>query len=164
VGTSGAEHVDPAGLDWSDESTLKGLRLRQAPGPENALGLVKFIFPNHFNVYLHDTPGDRLFFKDVRALSHGCIRIEQPLAMAELVLGQQGQWTRERIVNAMNSQREQTVTLKTKLPVHIGYWTAWVDADGTTVTYTHDPYRIDEAHARLRTGHPRPVTGTPTGA
>ena len=139
------------------------VRVRQAPGPENALGLVKFIFPNHFNVYLHDTPTDNLFFKDVRALSHGCIRIENPVGMAKYVMRDQENWGEDRILNAMNSQREQTVTLKRKLPVHIGYWTAWIDADGSVI-YTDDPYGIDAAHARLRAGHPQPVTGTPTGA
>jgi murein L,D-transpeptidase YcbB/YkuD len=152
VGTSGT--VDPRSIDWNDELALEGLRFRQAPGPENALGLVKFIFPNHFNVYLHDTPGDRLFFKDHRALSHGCIRIEKPVAMADYVLGDQG-WTEPRIVSAMNAKQEQTVTLKRKLPVHIGYWTAWVEANGE-VTYTDDPYRIDEAHLRVRARTVRP--------
>jgi murein L,D-transpeptidase YcbB/YkuD len=161
VGTSGA--VDPDSIDWSDEETTRTIHLRQAPGPENALGLVKFIFPNHFNVYLHDTPGDRLFFKDVRALSHGCIRIEKPIALAEYVLGDRAEWNPPRIRAAMNAHREQTVTLKRKLPVHIGYWTAWVDPSGT-VTYTPDPYGIDAAHGRLWSGRPRPVTGTPTGA
>jgi murein L,D-transpeptidase YcbB/YkuD len=149
VGTSG-EVVDASGIDWSDEEETKGLRFRQAPGPENALGLVKFIFPNHFNVYLHDTPGDKLFFKEERALSHGCIRVENPVGLAEYVLGDRPEWTDARIVNAMNANKEQTVTLKRKLPVHIGYWTAWVAADGKTVTFTDDPYGIDERHAQLR--------------
>lgn len=148
VGTSG-DVVDAAAVDWSDEGATRGLRFRQAPGPENALGLVKFIFPNHFNVYLHDTPGDRLFFKDVRALSHGCIRVEQPVALAQYVLADQPQWTDERIRTAMNANSERTVKLKKTLPVHIGYWTAWVEPDGQTVTYTGDPYDIDPAHARL---------------
>jgi len=149
VGTSGNEVIDPEGIDWSDESATKGLRFRQAPGDENALGLVKFIFPNHFNVYLHDTPTDRLFFKEKRALSHGCIRVENPVALAEYVLGDQTQWTDERISAAMHAGTEQAVTLKKKLPVHIGYWTAWVEPDGS-VTYTADPYGFDKIHARLR--------------
>jgi murein L,D-transpeptidase YcbB/YkuD len=149
VGTSGNEVIDPEGIDWSDESATKGLRFRQAPGDENALGLVKFIFPNHFNVYLHDTPSDALFFKEKRALSHGCIRVENPVALAEYVLGDQTQWTDERISAAMHAGTEEAVTLKKKLPVHIGYWTAWVEPDGT-VTYTEDPYGFDKVHARLR--------------
>jgi murein L,D-transpeptidase YcbB/YkuD len=150
VGTSGeGELLDPTDIDWTDEEATKGLRFRQAPGPENALGLVKFIFPNHFNVYLHDTPGDKLFFKDQRALSHGCVRVEDPVALARYVMGDRPEWTESRIRNAMNAGTEQTVTLKRKLPVHIGYWTAWVEADGRTVTYTDDPYTIDAKHARL---------------
>ena len=149
VGTSG-DVVDAAMVDWTDPEATKGLRFRQAPGPENALGLVKFIFPNHFNVYLHDTPGDRLFNKEQRALSHGCIRVEQPVELAKYVMQQHPNWTEPRIRAAMNAGTEQTVTLKEKLPVHIGYWTAWVEADGKTVTFTDDPYKIDPKHARLR--------------
>ena len=148
VGTSG-ELVDVASVDWEDEEATKGLRFRQAPGPENALGLVKFIFPNHFSVYLHDTPGDALFKKHERALSHGCIRVEQPVALAEYVLDDQNGWASPRIVQAMNAKEEQTVTLKKPLPVHIGYWTAWVGEDGH-VTFTDDPYALDRKHAAAR--------------
>ena len=151
VGTNGEEgEVDAESIDWSDESATRGLRFRQRPGDDNALGLVKFIFPNHFNVYLHDTPGDRLFFKDTRALSHGCVRVEDPIALAKYVMRDQPEWTEARITAAMNSRQEQTAKLKTTLPVHIGYWTAWVEPDGKTVTYTDDPYGIDPIHARLR--------------
>jgi murein L,D-transpeptidase YcbB/YkuD len=148
VGTSG-ERVDVASVDWADEEATKGLRFRQAPGPENALGLVKFIFPNHFSVYLHDTPGDALFKKQQRALSHGCIRVEQPVALAEYVLADNERWKSPRIVQAMNAKEEQTVTLKEPLPVHIGYWTAWVEEDGK-VTFTDDPYGLDRKHAAAR--------------
>jgi murein L,D-transpeptidase YcbB/YkuD len=150
VGTSGEEPFDPDAIDWSDPEATRGLRFRQRPGADNALGLVKFIFPNHFNVYLHDTPGDKLFFKEKRALSHGCIRVEDPIALARYVLRDQPEWTESRIRGAMDARQERTVTLKDKLPVHIGYWTAWVEPDGQTVTYTDDPYRIDPRHADLR--------------
>jgi murein L,D-transpeptidase YcbB/YkuD len=140
VGTSGT--IDPTEVDWSDESVTKGLRFRQRPGPDNALGLVKFIFPNHFDIYLHDTPGDRLFFREHRTFSHGCVRVEDPVALAEYVLGDQPQWTAAKISAAMQARREQAVTLKNKLPVHIGYWTAWVEPDGN-VRYTDDPYKLD---------------------
>jgi len=142
VGTSGV--IDPQEVDWTDESVTRGLRFRQRPGPDNALGLVKFIFPNHFDIYLHDTPGDRLFFKEHRALSHGCVRVENPVALAEYVLRDQPQWTKAKISAAMQSRREQGVTLKQKLPVHIGYWTAWVAPDGS-VTFPDDPYKLDQA-------------------
>jgi murein L,D-transpeptidase YcbB/YkuD len=150
VGTSGEGVIDPAGIDWSDEEATKGVRFRQAPGPENALGLVKFIFPNNFNVYLHDTPGDTLFFREARALSHGCIRVEQPVQLAQYVLGDRPDWTDPRIRAAMRANKEETVNLKEPLRVHIGYWTAWVEPDGKTVTYTDDPYGIDPRHAAIR--------------
>ena len=148
VGTSG-EVVDAASVDWSDEEAIKGLRFRQAPGPENALGLVKFIFPNNFSVYLHDTPGDALFNKQQRTLSHGCIRVEKPVTLAEYVLADRGGWTQPRITQAMHAQEEQTVKLKAPLPVHIGYWTAWVEQDGA-VTFADDPYGLDRKHAAAR--------------
>jgi murein L,D-transpeptidase YcbB/YkuD len=151
VGTSGT--LDPGEIDWSDESITSNLRFRQRPGPDNALGLVKFIFPNHFNIYLHDTPTDRLFARPHRAFSHGCIRIENPVGLAEYVLRDQPQWTAQRITTAMNAGHEQHVKLKQPLPVHIGYWTAWVEPDGS-VTYTDDPYHIDEGHARVLTKAP----------
>ena len=81
------------------------MRIRQAPGPENALGLVKFIFPNNFSVYLHDTPIDKLFFKERRALSHGCVRVEDPVALAHYVMSDRPEWTAERIATAMHAQR-----------------------------------------------------------
>ncbi len=147
VGTSG-DVVDLASVDWTDEHAVHGMRFRQAPGPKNALGLVKFIFPNHFDVYLHDTPSRSLFNKVHRALSHGCIRVENPIGLAQYVLRDQPQWTAPRISAAMNAQQEQTAILKQRLPVHIGYWTAWVSPDGS-LTYTDDPYKLDLRQAQL---------------
>ena len=148
VGTSGSP-IDPSSIDWSDEFATQGVRFRQRPGEDNALGLVKFIFPNNFNVYLHDTPTDKLFFKEKRAFSHGCIRVEDPVALTRYVLGDQPEWTDARIQRAMNARSERTVKLTQPIPVHIGYWTAWVEPDGETVTYTDDPYGIDEKHAKF---------------
>jgi murein L,D-transpeptidase YcbB/YkuD len=149
VGTSG-EEVDPAAVDWEDASATAGLRFRQPPGEDNALGGVKFVFPNHFSIFLHDTPSVRFFAKPQRAFSHGCIRVENPVGLAQYLLADQPEWTEPRIVDAMHKDEEHAVTLKHRLPVHIGYWTAWVGADGKSVTYTDDPYHIDEAQARVR--------------
>ena len=149
VGTSG-EEVDPQQVDWEDASATAGLRFRQPPGEANALGGVKFVFPNHFSIFLHDTPSVKFFSKPQRAFSHGCIRVEDPVGLARYVLGDQRDWTEPRIVNAMHKDEEQAVTLTHKLPVHIGYWTAWVGPDGKSVTYTDDPYHIDDAQARVR--------------
>ena len=142
VGTSG-QVIDAEGVDWGDESVVSGLHFRQEPGPKNALGLVKFQFPNPFDVYMHDTPQDALFNKPHRALSHGCIRLENPVALAQYVLRDKPEWTSEKISSAMNAGHEQNVALKEHLPVHIGYFTAWVNPD-QSVTYTDDPYQLDE--------------------
>jgi murein L,D-transpeptidase YcbB/YkuD len=146
VGTSGV--VEPSEIDWRDWAVLSSIRLRQRPGPRNALGLVKFMFPNSFDIYLHDTPSERLFERERRAFSHGCIRVEEPERLAGYVLGNQAEWTDMRIQQAMHARRERHVELTHSLPVHIGYWTAWVGRDGG-VTFTDDPYGIDPAHARL---------------
>jgi murein L,D-transpeptidase YcbB/YkuD len=149
VGTSG-QVVDAKAVDWSDEDVVRTVRLRQAPGPENALGRVKFIFPNNFSVYLHDTNTTKLFDRERRALSHGCIRVQDPVDLAHYVMRDRPEWTAERISAAMNADEEQTVKLKEPIPVHIGYWTAWVEPDGKTVTYTDDPYGIDARQRQLQ--------------
>jgi murein L,D-transpeptidase YcbB/YkuD len=141
VGTSG-EVIDAESVDWGDESAVEGLHFRQEPGPKNALGLVKFLFPNKFDVYLHDTPQDALFKKEHRALSHGCIRLENPVALAKYLLQDRPEWTPEKISAAMNAGHEQGVPLKPHVPVHIGYFTAWVNPDGS-VTWLEDPYGLD---------------------
>jgi murein L,D-transpeptidase YcbB/YkuD len=149
VGTSG-QVIDEDAVNWHDESALARLRFRQEPGPTNALGLVKFQFPNPFDVYMHDTPQDALFTKERRALSHGCIRLENPMALAQYVLRDKPQWTSEKITTAMNAGQEHAVALKQHLPVHIAYFTAWVNPDGS-VTYTDDPYELDVKQSRANT-------------
>lgn len=126
----GAAAIDPSSVDWQ---SLPGgsfpYRLRQRPGPANALGKVKFMFPNRFNIYLHDTPGRTLFARAQRDFSSGCIRVEKPLELTEALLGPE--WPRERIDAALATGREQTVMLPTPVPVHLLHWTTWVDDDGT---------------------------------
>jgi murein L,D-transpeptidase YcbB/YkuD len=121
--------INPNDIDW-DEVDEQEIQLRQKPGKKNSLGLVKFIFPNEYDVYLHDTPADSLFERNARNLSHGCIRVEKPLELAEYVLREQPEWTTERIRMAMHAEEEKHVPLKTPLPVHILYFTAWVDEAG----------------------------------
>ena len=118
--------ADPTFLDRNEyEIVTEGgkERIRQKPGDKNALGLVKFMFPNSFEIYMHDTPEDQLFAKDVRAFSHGCIRLEKPAEMAQWVLG----WTPEQVRNAMeNGPDDRHVTLKQKVPVYIVYFTTFI--------------------------------------
>lgn len=137
--------VDPATIDLSNPDAY---RFRQRPGASNSLGTVKFMFPNQYNVYLHDTPVDSLFARATRSFSHGCVRIEQPLALAEYVLRDQPQWTRERIEAAMHGSDETTVKLTSPLPVYLGYWTARVTADGI-VQFRNDIYGIDQRQTTL---------------
>jgi murein L,D-transpeptidase YcbB/YkuD len=128
-----AKEIDPTTIDWSKVSGKTfGYRLRQDPGPRNALGRVKFMFPNKFNVYLHDTSSPELFTKTERTFSSGCIRIEKPIDLAEYLLRDDPAWTRERIVAVADKGVEQTVQVPRPLPIHILYWTAWVNEDGIT--------------------------------
>ncbi|HEY3569279.1 MAG TPA: L,D-transpeptidase family protein [Thermoanaerobaculia bacterium] len=110
---------------------VRGTEVRQRPGPKNALGRVKFLFPNRFNVYLHDTPSRSLFSRTVRGFSHGCIRIEKPVELAEYLLQDDPKWTPEKIAATINKGRETWITIPRPLPVHLVYWTAWVDDAGT---------------------------------
>ena len=107
------------------------LRIRQRPGPSNSLGLVKLLFPNEHAVYLHDTPKDELFASVDRDRSHGCIRLDQPAAMAEWVLAHGGHedWSSEQVATAMQEGERQSVAIDPPLPVHLVYFTVWVDED-----------------------------------
>jgi murein L,D-transpeptidase YcbB/YkuD len=141
------------------------LSVRQRPGPKNSLGLVKFVFPNEHNVYLHDTPATELFSRTRRDFSHGCIRVENPVALAEWTLRGNDGWTKDKIVEAMNSGPDsQQVNLAQKIPVVIIYATAVVLPDGEVKffqdIYGHDA-RLEEALAR---GYPRPRGNTATSA
>jgi murein L,D-transpeptidase YcbB/YkuD len=116
--------------------------IRQRPGGKNSLGRVKFLFPNSFNIYFHDTPAKSLFEKDKRAYSHGCIRLQEPEKMANYLLKDDPNWTPEKISAAMNSGDEQYVKLKHPVPVFITYYTAWVDDEGL-LNFRDDIYDHD---------------------
>ncbi len=121
--------------------------IRQLPGPKNSLGRVKFLFPNSFNIYFHDTPAKSLFENEKRAYSHGCIRLEEPEKMAQYLLKDNPSWTPEKIQAAMNSGDEQHVKLKKPVPVMITYYTAWVDGEGL-LNFREDIYQHDETLAK----------------
>ena len=135
--------VDPDSVDWQAVGKNNfPYRLVQAPGPLNALGRIKFMFPNPFDVYLHDTPSRDLFAKPERALSSGCIRLGDPLALAEYLLREQG-WDRSRLESALLQGETTTVFLKQPVPVHMEYWTAWVGRNGD-LNFRKDIYNRDE--------------------
>jgi L,D-transpeptidase YcbB len=121
--------------------------VRQIPGPWNALGKVKFLFPNSYNIYLHDTPSKSLFAENSRTFSHGCIRIQDPYKMANWVLRNQAPWTPQKIDEAMNGTEELYVTIKNPVPVFVGYFTAWVDSKGE-INFRDDIYGHDQKMAR----------------
>lgn len=116
-------------------------KLRQ-PGENNSLGKVKFWFPNRFGVYLHDTPSRSLFDRAVRALSHGCVRVERPADLAAWALRDHPEWSPEAIQYALDEGREKAVELPEPIPVHLAYWTAWVDDEGT-LRFSQDVYDQD---------------------
>ena len=116
--------------------------IRQKPGAHNALGRVKFLFPNSYNIYFHDTPEKGLFERDNRAYSHGCIRLKDPVKMAQFVLEDSPQWTNEKIDSAMNSGKEKFVAVKDPVPVIITYFTAWTE--GGKLHFASDVYEHDK--------------------
>jgi murein L,D-transpeptidase YcbB/YkuD len=139
--------VDPASVNWSRfKSGHIPYTLRQDPGPQNALGRVKFMFPNPYQVYLHDTPSKSLFERVERTFSSGCVRVERATELAELLLQGQVGWDKSGIANAIASGQLQNVTLARKMPVLLTYWTAWVDAQDR-VNFRRDIYGQDELWA-----------------
>jgi murein L,D-transpeptidase YcbB/YkuD len=126
-------------MEWN------GNAVRQKPGPKNSLGLVKFLFPNSYNIYLHDTPSKNLFGESSRAFSHGCIRLSEPKKLAEFLLRKDSTWNETKITEAMNLGKEKYVRLrgKAEIPVFIGYFTTWVDQDGL-LNFRRDIYGHDK--------------------
>ncbi len=116
--------------------------VRQKPGPNNSLGKVKFLFPNRYNIYLHDTPAKSLFGETSRAFSHGCIRLGEPGKLANFLLRNDNNWTDAKIRQAMDAGKEKYVTLTKAIPVFIGYFTAWVGSDGL-LNFRDDVYGHD---------------------
>ena len=136
--------VDPDSVRWNEMKPGRfPYRLRQKPGPLNALGGVKFMFPNKFNVYLHDTPSRELFRESVRTFSSGCIRVQDTERLAALLLGDKPEWTADAVTAAMTSGRERTVRLTRAIPVHLQYWTAWSDEHGG-MEFRRDIYGRDK--------------------
>ena len=137
-----AREIDPTGITWERLSAGDfPYRLKQDPSGVNALGRIKFMFPNPQSVYIHDTPDKSLFNRQVRIFSSGCVRLETPLTLAQYLLENQG-WDHARLNAAIASGQRQTVVLENPIPVYLVYFTAWVDADGT-VNFREDVYGQD---------------------
>ena len=128
----GGRQIDPYSVDWS-RTDIRNYHVFQPPGSRNALGVVKFLFPNKHAVYMHDTPSKHLFKHKVRAYSHGCMRVRNPLKLAEVVLGQDKGWDRSKINSLVKSgPKNNQISLKKRVPVHVTYFTARVDDKGKT--------------------------------
>lgn len=134
------EMVNASKVNWSKDTAY---RVRQKPGGDNSLGLVKFMFPNEYNIYIHDTPARSLFDKETRALSHGCIRIQHPEQFAKILLDD-AEWDDEKIQEAMHQDEEEVVKLDRKIPVVLLYMTFWADKDGKA-NFRSDVYDRDAA-------------------
>ena len=136
--------VDPTTIDWANATRANfPYTLRQSPGSDNALGRVKFIFPNEHSIFLHDTPSQELFGSDKRTFSSGCIRVENPLEFATALLESDPRWNRQVIDEVVASEKTATVFLKDPLPVLIVYWTVSVGATGE-LRFARDVYGRDE--------------------
>lgn len=132
--------VAPSTVDWKD--TAAGhYTLRRKPGPRNELGRVKFLFPNRYAIYLHDTPNRSLFAREYRAKSSGCIRLQKPLELADILLANSG-WTPDRIRAATRRSTSKWVKLARETPIYLVYWTTWADFDGE-VRHASDVYGLD---------------------
>ncbi len=138
----GSSEIDPYSIDWRSVNGRFPFRLRQDTGSKNALGRIKFMFPNQFNVYIHDTPSKSLFAKASRFYSHGCIRVQHPEDLAAVLLKIQG-WTKSKVKQAIANANKRIVKLKKQVPVHITYLTAWVNKDGK-VHFRKDIYGRDQ--------------------
>ncbi len=147
--SAGARRIDPAAVDWTQVTARNfPYRLRQDSGPKNALGRIKFIFPNPFNVYLHDTPSKRLFARARRAFSHGCVRVQHPEQLAAHLLRHQTGWSLDRIQAVIASGKRVQVPLAEPLNVHLRYLTAWMADDGS-VHFRDDLYGRDKVLAAV---------------
>jgi murein L,D-transpeptidase YcbB/YkuD len=141
-----AKELDSTKIDWNEDGrNIVRYKLRQEPGPKNALGTVKFMFPNKYNVYLHDTPSHNLFNRANRTFSSGCIRVSKPLELASYLLGGEDEgWGMDRIKQVIESGKRTVVSLKKPIPVHITYRTVFIGDDDNAVHFSRDVYGRDK--------------------
>lgn len=160
-GTESVE-LDSTRIDWQSVTPrqMNRYKLRQDPGPWNALGQIKFVFPNQYDVYLHDTPSQDLFALKTRNFSHGCIRVSRPLALARFVLAEEPQdWSEEKIRAIVSVNNRKIVKLTKPLPIHITYQTVWVDNQGI-IRFNNDIYGRDTKLAQILFPPPLVATGS----
>ena len=157
----GGIELDSTKIDWSlvTEDEMKRYKLRQDPGPWNALGPVKLVFPNEYSVYIHGTPAQELFEHNKRNFSHGCIRVNQPLELARFTLSEEKQdWSMKKIEEIVAKGERKVVSISSPLPIHITYQTAWVDNVGT-IHFSGDVYGRDAILAKILFASPGKTAG-----
>lgn len=140
---SGITVINPYAINWHKYKNAIPYTVRQKPGNNNSLGKIKFLFPNSFNIYLHDTPSKELFGETKRAFSHGCIRLEEPLKLACYISKDNTGWTNNRIDSVLTTDKETSISIQHRMPVYIVYFTAWVSSDGQ-MNFRNDIYNLDD--------------------
>jgi len=146
----GAKEIDVNDIDWKNISLDRfPYRLQQKPGNFNSLGRVKFMFPNSFSVYLHDTPSKHLFKRSVRTFSSGCIRVSRPVSLAVHLLGKENGWQASAVRKIINSNETLRIDLKKPVPIYLLYWTTWVEEDGT-IHFRDDVYQRNQRIASMK--------------
>jgi L,D-transpeptidase YcbB len=140
---SGDNVIDSRSIHWKDFEDKVPFTFRQKPGKNNALGKMKFLFPNNFNIYLHDTPSKNLFGESKRAFSHGCIRVENPKQLAVYLLKKMESWDVGKIDEVLATNQEKWIQVRPNFPVYIAYFTAWVDEEGQ-LNFRNDIYHLDQ--------------------
>lgn len=139
--------INTSTINWNLYKKNVPFIIRQKPGNENALGEIKFLFPNSFNIYLHDTPSKELFSKNKRDFSHGCIRVENPKKLAYYLLRDDKSWNQNTIDKVLKTNTETGISVNPNMPVYITYFTAWVDIQGN-LNFRNDIYNMDDQLAK----------------
>ncbi|MEO8234145.1 MAG: L,D-transpeptidase family protein [Flavobacterium sp.] len=146
VSYSGKE-ISASTINWNKYSKNVPFIIRQKPGDDNSLGKMKFLFPNSFSIYLHDTPSKELFNQNKRDFSHGCIRVENPKKLALYLLKNNKSWNQDKVNKVLKTNTETGIAIKPNMPVYIAYFTAWVDSEGN-LNFRNDIYNLDDELAK----------------
>ncbi len=140
---SGNKIIDPSNINWNNYKKNIPFAIRQKPGNSNALGKIKFVFPNNYSIYLHDTPSKNLFDEPKRAFSHGCIRAQEPKKLALYLLRKDKNWNEEKIDSILLKNKTFNIALQPNMPIYIVYFTAWVNSAGE-LNFRNDIYNLDK--------------------
>ena len=144
---AGKNVINANSINWNKYENSVPFDFRQKPGKDNALGKMKFMFPNNYHIYLHDTPSKSHFGDTKRAFSHGCIRVENPKKLAMYLLKNQPVWNEQKVDKVLTTDKQTGIKVNPSIPVYIAYFTAWVDVNGQ-LNFRHDLYDLDSKLSR----------------